>query len=206
MWITKRTSLASVLLHDEESDALHKINNYIYLKIQNKNTLDVKTCPQSCLLFVFGQTVKAIAVNFVHERNTGWRSYPWSVPAEHESSSAREPALLRWKHNYRVVHLLVNYVFLWSVPAEHDSSSAREPALLRWIWVGFGLPVSVSGTLAERLLLTWATERSAHTQSWILSWATHRSASLTCSGPYQYPAATKLPSNKLDQTMKYVFL
>ncbi len=43
---------------------------------------------------------------------------------------------------------------------------------------GFGLPVSVSGTLAERLLWPWTTERSAHTQSGILN----RSASLTCSG------------------------
>ncbi len=44
----------------------------------NTNTLDVKICPQSCLLFVFGQTVKAIAVHFIHERNAGvgWRSYP----------------------------------------------------------------------------------------------------------------------------------
>ncbi len=30
VWTTKRTSLASVLLRDEESDALHKINDYIY--------------------------------------------------------------------------------------------------------------------------------------------------------------------------------
>ncbi len=53
------------------------------------------------------------------------------------------------------------------------------------IWAGFGLPVSVSGTLAERLLWPWATEQSAHTQSGILSWASHRSASLTCSAEYQ---------------------
>ncbi len=43
---------------------------------------------------------------------------------------------------------------------------------------GFGLPVSVSGTLAERLLWPWTTERSAHTQSGILN----LSDSLTCSG------------------------
>ncbi len=29
-WITKRTSLTLVLLRDEESDPLHKINDYIY--------------------------------------------------------------------------------------------------------------------------------------------------------------------------------
>ncbi len=58
MRITKRMSLASVLLRDEESDALHKINDYIYKD---------KICPQSCLLFVFGQVMKAIAINFVHE-------------------------------------------------------------------------------------------------------------------------------------------
>ncbi len=58
--------LASVLLLDEESDALLKIND-VFIKIQNTNTLDVKTCPQSCLLFVFGQVMKAIAVHFVHE-------------------------------------------------------------------------------------------------------------------------------------------
>ncbi len=34
------------------------------------------------------------------------------VPAEHDSSSAREPAPLRWKHSYRVVDLLVNYIGL----------------------------------------------------------------------------------------------
>ncbi len=39
--------VASVLLLDEESDALHKIND-VFIKIQNTNTLDVKTCPQSC--------------------------------------------------------------------------------------------------------------------------------------------------------------
>ncbi len=50
---------------DEESDALLKIND-VFIKIQNTNTLDVKTCPQSCLLFVFGQVMKAIAVHFVH--------------------------------------------------------------------------------------------------------------------------------------------
>ncbi len=37
--------------------------NYVFIKIQNTNTLDVKTCPQSCLLFVFGQGMKAIAVH-----------------------------------------------------------------------------------------------------------------------------------------------
>ncbi len=56
----------SVLLLNEESDALHKIND-VFIKIQNTNTLDVKTCPQSCLLFVFGQVMKGIAVHFVHE-------------------------------------------------------------------------------------------------------------------------------------------
>ncbi len=53
------------------------------------------------------------------------------------------------------------------------------------IWVGFGLPVSVSGTLAERLLWPWVTERSAHPQSGILSGVSHRSASLTSSVPHQ---------------------
>ncbi len=36
VWITKQTSLASVLLHDEESDALHKINDYIYKDTEHK--------------------------------------------------------------------------------------------------------------------------------------------------------------------------
>ncbi len=40
------------LLRDEESDALHKI---IFIKIQNANTLDVKICPRSRLLFVLGR-------------------------------------------------------------------------------------------------------------------------------------------------------
>ncbi len=105
VWITKRTSLASVLLLDKESE--HK-----FIKIQNTNTLDVKTCPQSCWLFVVEQVMKAIAVHFVHEWSAGRRSDPWSVPAEHDSSSAWEPAPLRWKHSYRVVHLLVNYIGL----------------------------------------------------------------------------------------------
>ncbi len=35
VWITKWTSLASVLLRDE-SDALHKINNYIYKDTEYK--------------------------------------------------------------------------------------------------------------------------------------------------------------------------
>ncbi len=56
----------SVLLLDEESDALLKIND-VFIKIQNTNTLDVKTCPQSCLLFVVEQVMKAIAVHFFHE-------------------------------------------------------------------------------------------------------------------------------------------
>ncbi len=102
---------AQFVLLDEESDALLKIND-VFIKIQNTNTLDVKTCPRSCLLFVFGQVMKAIAVHFVHEWSAGRRSYPWSVPVEHDSSSAWEPAPLRWKHNYRVVHLLVNYIGL----------------------------------------------------------------------------------------------
>ncbi len=34
--ITKQTSLTSVLLRDEESDALHKINNYIYKDTEYK--------------------------------------------------------------------------------------------------------------------------------------------------------------------------
>ncbi len=34
--ITKRTSLASILFHDEESDALHKINDYIYKDTEYK--------------------------------------------------------------------------------------------------------------------------------------------------------------------------
>ncbi len=103
--------VASVLLLDEESDALLKIND-VFIKIQKTNTLDVKTCHQSCLLFVFGQAMKAIAVHFVHERSAGRRADPWAVPAEHDSSSAWESALLRSKQNYRVVHLLVNYIGL----------------------------------------------------------------------------------------------
>ncbi len=64
--INKRARVESVLLLDEESDALLKIND-VFIKIQNTNTLDVKTCPQSCLLFVVEQVMKAIAVHFVHE-------------------------------------------------------------------------------------------------------------------------------------------
>ncbi len=41
--------------------------------------------------------------------------------------------------------------------------------------------MSVSGTLAVRLLWPWATERSACPQSRILSGASHRSTSLACS-------------------------
>ncbi len=51
--------LASVLLCDEET--------IIFLKIQNTNTLDVKICHQSGLLFVVEQVMKAIAVHSVHE-------------------------------------------------------------------------------------------------------------------------------------------
>ncbi len=36
VWITKRTSLAFILLHDEKSDALHKINDYIYKDTEHK--------------------------------------------------------------------------------------------------------------------------------------------------------------------------
>ncbi len=58
--VNHQTNIArSVLLLDEET--------IIFIKIQNTNTLDVKICPQICLLFVFGQTVKAIAVHLVHE-------------------------------------------------------------------------------------------------------------------------------------------
>ncbi len=89
----------------------YKIND-VFIKIQNTNTLDVKTCPQSCLLFVFGQVMKAIAVHFVLEWSAERRSDPWAVPAEHDSSSAWESALLRSKQNYRVGHLLVNYIGL----------------------------------------------------------------------------------------------
>ncbi len=111
VWITKRTSLASILFHDEESDALHKINDYI-IKIQNTNTLDVKTCPQSCWLFVVEQVMKAIAVHFVHEWSAERRSYPWSVPAEHDSSSAWESAPLRGKQQLQSGPLLLNYIGL----------------------------------------------------------------------------------------------
>ncbi len=51
-------------------------------------------------------------VKWVHEWNAVQRSYSWSVPAEHDSSSAREPAPLRWEQNYRAVDLLVNYIGL----------------------------------------------------------------------------------------------
>ncbi len=51
--INKVAHIASVLLLDEESDALLKIND-VFIKIQNTNTLDVKKCHQSCLLFWSG--------------------------------------------------------------------------------------------------------------------------------------------------------
>ncbi len=38
--------------------------------------------------------------------------YPWAVPAEHDSSSDVRASMLRWKQNYRVVNLLVNYICL----------------------------------------------------------------------------------------------
>ncbi len=110
VWITKRTSRRSDCVM--KSLMLCIKSTIIFIKIQNTNTLDVKTCPQSCLLFVVEQVMKAIVVHFVHEWSAERRSDPWSVPAKHDSSSAWEPALLRWKHNYRAVDLLVNYIGL----------------------------------------------------------------------------------------------
>ncbi len=87
---TNVARVESVLLLDEESDALLKIND-VFIKIQNTNTLDVKTCPQSCLLIVFGQVMKAIAVHFVHEWSAERRicdqSPPNTTPARRESQS-----------------------------------------------------------------------------------------------------------------------
>ncbi len=110
VWITKRTSCRSYWMM--KSLMLCIKETIIFIKIQNTNTLNVKTCPQSCWLFVVEQVMKAIAVHFIHEWSAGRWSHPWSVPAEHDSSSAREPAPLRWKHSYRAVHLLVNYIGL----------------------------------------------------------------------------------------------
>ncbi len=42
----------------EKPDALHKINDFIH-KDTEYNTLGVKTCPQSCLLFVYGQVMES---------------------------------------------------------------------------------------------------------------------------------------------------
>ncbi len=57
--------------------------------------------------------MKAIAVHFVHEWNAGRRSYPWAVPAEHDSSSgARASAVTVETELQSVDDLLVNYVFL----------------------------------------------------------------------------------------------
>ncbi len=39
------------------------------------------------LFTVFGQVMKEIAVHFGFEWNAGRQSYPWAVPAEHNSSS-----------------------------------------------------------------------------------------------------------------------
>ncbi len=64
---------------------------------------------------------------------------------------------------------------------KHTIRPTREMLCQSVIWAGFGLPVSVSGTLAERLLWPWATERSARPQSGILSGVSRRSTSLTCS-------------------------
>ncbi len=111
VWITKRTSLASVLLLDKESDALHKINYYIYKDTEHK------------YFGCYNMSSELLTV-CCWAGNEGNRSSfrPWVklravvssviVPAEHDSSSAWEPAPLRWKHNYRVVHLLVNYIGL----------------------------------------------------------------------------------------------
>ncbi len=63
--LTNVARVALVLLHDEESDALHKINYYIYKDTEHKYFVQI--CPQSSLLFVFGQVMNAIAVHFVHE-------------------------------------------------------------------------------------------------------------------------------------------
>ncbi len=107
----KHTSLASVLLRDEESDALHKINYYIYKDTEYKY-VDVKICPRSCLLFVFGQVMKAILVNFRHEWSAVSGLIREQFPPITTPARAREPVPLRWKHNYRLVDLLVNYVCL----------------------------------------------------------------------------------------------
>ncbi len=85
----------------------------IFILIQNTNTLDVKICPQSCLLFIFGQVMKAIAeLSSMSETQGGGlireQFPPNTTPAGR--ARAREPAPLRWKLNYRVVDLLVNYI------------------------------------------------------------------------------------------------
>ncbi len=42
-----------------------------------------------------GKVMKAIAVHFVHDEwNAGQRSYPWAVPAEHDSSSGARASVL----------------------------------------------------------------------------------------------------------------
>ncbi len=87
----------------------------IFILIQNTNTLDVKICPQSCLLFIFGQVMKAIAeLSSMSETQVGGlirEQFPPNTPPAGRAR-AREPAPLWWKQNYRVVDLLVNYICL----------------------------------------------------------------------------------------------
>ncbi len=49
------SSLTSITSLMEKPDVLHKINDFIH-KDTEYNTLDVKTCPRSRLLFVHGVT------------------------------------------------------------------------------------------------------------------------------------------------------
>ncbi len=52
--VNQQITSVAVFLRDGKPDALDKIT-ILFIKIQNTNTLDVKICPQSCLLFVCGQ-------------------------------------------------------------------------------------------------------------------------------------------------------
>ncbi len=80
----------------------------IFIKIQNTNTLDVKICPQICLLFVFRQSKYISSMSEMQGGDLICEQFlSNTTPAR-----PREPAPLCWKQNYRVVDLLVYYFCL----------------------------------------------------------------------------------------------
>ncbi len=71
VWINKRTSLASRRSYCVIKRLMLCIKlTIIFIKIQNTNTLDVKTCPQSCWLFVVEQVMKQAVWSVISSRRT----------------------------------------------------------------------------------------------------------------------------------------